>query len=486
LGLENIKTPQSDFDRDLLADIFMGNTELKPENVGVIGSGGIYSTMEDLCRYAVIFMDGADGLMLSKKSVNEMAKVQHQMEIVSPDTDTIFRYGLGWDSVETYPFAKYGIKALSKSGDTVKYHTNLIVLPEYNLAAAVSASGNDSKGQLIAQEIILEALREAGLINDGAAAALPEQNLEPARVPADIKAYAGIYDAGLFGQMNVEFTDDALILTSLMVRNERPQKYLYGAKGEFVSTNGDYIGADPGKEDARGVTAISFSPGGYLMIQTYEYMPGLGGTAIAMPVAKKLEGNPVLNTAMEAWKKRNNKEYLLVSEKYTSIKYIGQPMAKTLTDDRLYGYVGHGIYKGGGELFNLAKIAGETTALGFQNIPTMAGRDINNLYVTEQDGIEYLGINDFRYIDAASAKKISEIDKTFAMGGETVWVDIDGKAGGQILNIATPQNGSWFVYDGKMNCIATSLEKHPRNMIVLPDNGRIMFAGEEGAVFSIK
>jgi CubicO group peptidase (beta-lactamase class C family) len=52
LGLDSIKTPQSDFDRNLLASIYMGNSELKPENVNLIGSGGMYASMEDLCRYA--------------------------------------------------------------------------------------------------------------------------------------------------------------------------------------------------------------------------------------------------------------------------------------------------------------------------------------------------------------------------------------------------------------------------------------------------
>ena len=64
-----------------------------------------------------------------------------------------------------------------------------------------------------------------------------------------------------------------------------------------------------------------------------------------------------------------------------------------------------------------------------------------------------------------------------------VWADIDTDLGGQIIYIETPKNGAWFVYDDKMNNIATSLEKVIRDKIILPENGRMAFAGEPGAVF---
>ncbi|MCL1965054.1 MAG: beta-lactamase family protein [Firmicutes bacterium] len=485
LGLTNIRTPQSDFDRSLLADSYMGNKELQPENVGLIGSGGIYATMEDLCRFAAIFMDSADGSLLSKRSADEMAKNQHKKEMVSLDADTVVRYGLGWDAVEEYPFAQYGIKALSKGGTTDAYHTNLTVLPAYDLAVAVSASGKGGQEQLIAQEIILAVLQEEGLIPGDAVIAMPVVNLERAKVPESVKAYAGVYDAGGGGLMHIEFTQDALIFTPILVKNERAQEYLYNTDGEFVSTNGDYLGLGTLTEGARGITKLRFAEDKYLMVQTYVDMPGLSLSAFAMPLAEKLEVNAVSEGAAAAWKARNGKEYLLVSEKYTSVQYAGSPIAKTLTDERVRGYVCKGIYKGGGADFASAKIVDAATALGFQSTPTMMGRDTNNLTVTKQKEFEYLAINNFRYIDAAAALKFFEMGETVVLGAETVWVDIDD-AGGRCVQIVTPQNGAWFAYDDKMNCVATSLEKYPRDTIVLPDHGRLAFAGEAGATFIVK
>jgi hypothetical protein len=486
LGLENIKTTQSDFDRNLLASIYRGNNELLPENANLLGTGGIYATMEDLCKFAAIFMDGADGLLLSKQAIDEMAKNQHKNEMISQDTDTVARYGLGWDSIETYPFKQLGIKALSKGGDTMMYHTNLTVLPEYNLAVAVSASGQDSHSQLIAQEIILAVLKEEGLIPEDTAITMPVQNLERTKIPESMKAYAGIYDAGIMRLMNIEFTEDSLILTPIMVKNERPQEYIYNTDNEFVSTNGDYLSLDPPGEGTRGITTLNFTEDGYIVIQTYEYLLGLSGTAIAMPVAEKLEVNAVSESAARAWSVRNNKEYLLVNEKYTSLFYPAMPIAKTLTDDRVPGYVGQGIYKGSGVPFPLTRIVDGNTALGFQRVPTMTGRDTKNLYVTIKNGIEYLNINDFSYMDASAAKKLSEIGETIMIGSEAIWVDIGSEAGGQVMSITTPQNGAWFAYDDKMNCVAASIEKYPRNKIILPENGRLAFVGESGAKFIVK
>jgi hypothetical protein len=56
----------------------------------------------------------------------------------------LFGHGLGWDSVEAYPYSQYGIQSLIKGGDTILYHGSMIVLPEYNMAFAALLSGGSS------------------------------------------------------------------------------------------------------------------------------------------------------------------------------------------------------------------------------------------------------------------------------------------------------------------------------------------------------
>ena len=485
LALDNVKTPQSAFDREKLAYTYLGAAELKPERLGMLGSGGVYATMEDLCRFATIFMDGSDGSILSKTSVGEMTKPQHQMEMAPPDSDTVFRYGLGWDCVEQYPFNRYGIKALSKGGATTGYFTHLTVLPEYNLAAAVATSGTGGLEALIAQEIILAVLEEEGLIPGDSTIVPPDQNMDRAQTPDYIKSRAGVYAAGMWGQYDVAVTDDSLILTPIGELNERPMIFNYNTDGKFVSTNGDFMGINTSVPGAVGATTLSFD-GDYIMLQTYENVPGLSATAETLPLAERIAPNPVSGDAWDAWTMRNGKEYLLVSEKYTSRLYINNPVAKTQVDERVFGYVLRGIYEAGGTAIPAARIVDGYVATGFQNTPTMTGRDIVNLNAIMKDSVEYLQINSFLYIDATAAVPFSALGETITIAGEPIWVDIGGGLGGKIINITTPENGSWFIYDDKMNCVATSLEKNPRATIVLPVNGRLIFAGEPGAVFTLR
>ena len=486
LDLENIKTPQSDFNRENLAAIYSGSNELKPENLGLIGSGGIYASMEDLCKFSGIFMDSADGSILSRESVNEMAENQHKKPVVDINADTTFNYGLGWDGVNTYPFNQYGIKALSKGGGTGRYHTNLTVLPEYNLAAAVSSSGTDSNEQLIAQEIIMEILREEGLIGDDELA-IPELNLSRMQIPENMKAYAGFYATSL-GMIQVEFNNDTLFITPIGVRNERPQEYIYNTDGKFVSINGDYMsigGLSSAQDGTRGVTTLEFADNKYIIAQIYESKPGLSQTAYAMPIAEKVELNTVSNAVMQAWTDRNSKEYLLVSEKYSSAKYMSASLAKIYTDNRIPGYAGMGIYQGVGKLIKNAKIVNENIAVGYQSTPTMAGRDTNNIMVQDEDEIESLLINDYLYVDAASISNASEVEDSVEITSGAVWFNVDAKMSGHRWRINAPKNGSWFTFDDKMNCVATSLDKYPLDVVVLPENGRIAFVGEAGIRFEI-
>ena len=487
LGLENIKTSQSDFDRERLADVYVGTKALKPQNLGVIGTGGIYSTAEDVCRYATIFMDSTDGSVLSKSATNEMAQNHHKMEYVDENVDTIFRYGLGWDGVDGFPFSQYGIKSLSKGGNTGLYSANMTVLPEHNMAVAVISSGRASHENIIAQEILLAVLAEEGLIPEYTEMEMPEINTNSAEVPQDIKAKAGIYDAGSFGGlMNIDFTNDRLVLTPLAARNERPREYLYNTDGVFVSTNGDYMGKSDDMA-SYGISLLDFKDN-YLLMQTYEDVPTIGQSAMAMPFAQKLEANPIDDTTKDTWLKRNDKEFLLVSDKYTSLQYIESAMIKTMMDERVTGYAVPGLYRGTGRGFPTVKIIDADNANSHLATPTMPGRDGKDLAFTTEDGAQYLNYNygNYIYMDAQAAEKFSEVSDKIIISDKTIWIDVDAESAGRIITVETPQNGSWFVYDNRMNCIATSLEKAATDKIILPDGGRLAFAGEPGAMFNLK
>ena len=66
---------------------------------------------------------------------------------------------------ETYPFSRYGIKALVKGGDTNFYHSDPDGSSEEQISCAVLTSGGSSTlNQLAVQEIVMTYLDEIGRI----------------------------------------------------------------------------------------------------------------------------------------------------------------------------------------------------------------------------------------------------------------------------------------------------------------------------------
>nr|WP_234405572.1 serine hydrolase domain-containing protein [Paenibacillus sp. IHBB 10380] len=123
LGMTNTKTPLDSLDTAKMAGLYYPTYagQLPNETLNAIGSGGIYSTAEDLTRFSQVFTGEAEEV-LSGKSAAAMAQDEYKTPLWPDDADNSFEYGLGWDSVNLYPFSEYGIKALTKGGDTVLYH----------------------------------------------------------------------------------------------------------------------------------------------------------------------------------------------------------------------------------------------------------------------------------------------------------------------------------------------------------------------------
>ncbi len=153
-----------EFDTSRLVKTYLGTDTraLPAENLTIVGTGGIYSTASDLAAFGGALC--GEGL-LSQASLDEMASDQYLLGMWPEDSDgDAVAYGLGWDSVHMFPFSQNGIQALVKGGDTIVYHAGLVILPEYDMAAAVLTSGGISTyNQLAAARILLDALAEQGV-----------------------------------------------------------------------------------------------------------------------------------------------------------------------------------------------------------------------------------------------------------------------------------------------------------------------------------
>lgn len=494
LGLTQFKTPQSGNLSGRLAKIYDEGTgeELPPEHANVIGSGGIYATAMDVCRFSEIFMKNRAGKagLLSDGALLAMETSRYNEEINPNGYDTTLSYGLGWDSVETYPFSRYGIKALVKGGDTNFYHGSLTVLPEENISCAVLTSGGSSTlNQLAVQEIVMTYLDEVQRIERGD----EESVSRGGEAGLNLAERSGWYAGSDLLKLSVSGEGEMTVASEGSGRR-REQVYRLGEDGGFYSTDGSYISASgelsKGSGGRIGRTRLSFQNGKkgreYLMAESMEVYPGLGRVATYLPVGTRYTGNVPAETAVSAWKALDGQEYYLLSEKYTSSAWLKRFMVKPLLLDEPRGILSFENLE-----LRMAEVTDEAHARFFTEVPGQAGRDLNDYTQTEENGKQYLESGSYRYIAAADAEAFPDADseRTIGADGEAVWFTTGDRNQKRPVIIEKPENGAWYVYDhtGRdMKCVSSSWTLSEDRPFYLPEDGRVVLVGEAGAAFTIR
>ncbi len=214
LDLDRTFAPGGDFDANDLAPIYRGTDPraLPQDALNAIGAGGIYATASDLASFGGA-LTGTE--LLRQSSLDAMAYPEYSRGLwpESGEPDSL-AYGLGWDNMEWYPFCQSDIQALVKGGDTLYYHAGLVVLPEYDMAAAVVSSGGVSTyDQLAANQILIAALAEEGVTVDQTVKALPAA--ESAAMPAEQLENAGYYGS-TSAQYQVDIQADGTLTMSYL------------------------------------------------------------------------------------------------------------------------------------------------------------------------------------------------------------------------------------------------------------------------------
>lgn len=134
------------------------NTDYPQEYVNGIGSGGIYSTAEDLC----LFMDALQGNRLlseaSRKQMNAL-QIPLKMELEKLSLD---HYGLGWDSVDLNTAAQFNLKAMAKSGSTYGFGSYVINCPVEHISASIVMSMVEGSPSTLLKMLFTEVLLDLG------------------------------------------------------------------------------------------------------------------------------------------------------------------------------------------------------------------------------------------------------------------------------------------------------------------------------------
>lgn len=482
MQLENTGTVENNFAGLDIMPTYIGGLETQREVVYMVGSGGIYASAEDVCRFSRIFTNSYNDGLLSEEARDEMARLHHPGKLVPDDAATNINYGLGWDAVDFYPFAQLGIKALSKGGNLSTANSNLIVLPDYNISVAVIASNGkgDSKEAVIAGEIALALLEELDIVTRSDME--PSLLIEGVAIAENTKQYAGFYDFGIGSLAEISFTENSLMLTAYSSDNTRTNEYVHIGNGEFASaeSGAELLGQSTSTGGVSGVVALSFleDTNGVVHIigRSYLDIVGIGTLANTMPIAQEINSREIPKEITARWAERAKHNYLLTNAIYSSENYIMFPIVRFHMYNQLSGYMGPGNESGRRSASPNLAIVDATHATYTQNIPTMNGSNTSRITFTDEEGA--LMMNGYRYVSSNSLVSFSEIDSAVTVSSEAVWFRIDADSAASFWNIRHGENASFFIYDEDFNCVNHSLVAEPASQVLLPEGGYIVFVSD--------
>jgi len=467
LKMSNTFTPQSDFDRNRLARTFVYNEETPVDTINIIGTGGLYSTAEDLCKFGQIFMSNPTNKiaqnMLSENAKTATKQKEYKKGFGPDQKDGVFGYGLGWDSVDAYPYSGYNLQSLIKGGDTQLYHSSLIVIPEHNITFAVVLSGGSSFfGQILGQELILETLLAEGNINK----IIPPDLVtvpELSAMPAEKTAYSGVY-ASCESVKNVVITDEGKMTISSLSNTQIPDEiYLYTAEGWFVSEDG-----------SKKLTFVEETNGKtYIWVKWLLNIPELGQTSMSTYDYERVQPNSIDAETQNAWDSRNGTRYYIVNENPHAQQYYmpASSYFEIVTNEQMPGYATY------------FRIVDKNNGTQDVQIPCLAGRDLATVEITEIGGAEYLIMKDMVYISEKAMTDLPSGGNTFITiedDGYARWFTVNPDDAGKTITVDIPENGSFAVYDTDA-CVYFSVVKGNRS-VILPENGKVVFIGETPGV----
>ncbi|SEQ35363.1 CubicO group peptidase, beta-lactamase class C family [Lachnospiraceae bacterium NE2001] len=460
---ENICKPLSisntgsvwNMDMDRQAPIYVnGNVKLEPEYGLAIGAGGIASTAVDVSTFGSAFFTG-NNVLLSEESKKEMAEN-------NKTGDSAENFGLGWDEVEKEDYKSAGVTVLSKGGDTDYQHASLVVAPDVEISVAVlSSDGGSGINEKMALALMDEALKEQGINIDHPEEEKPELLSE---VPEEFLKYEGLY-ANTSLTLSISFPDKKYMrIVSVTSDKDFEEQFMYTAEDTFVKMSGDVTSGN----------AIVDQP-----VQSYSFeekdgqiylMDSYGGYSLYKVSEEKVDSK-----VQSAWDARNGVTYYLVSGPSSEISYAINNHFKLRTSEDAPGFV------------NGYRMQDENHAGVDYVMPGTVSRDISDLRMEEEDGKEFLCLDDYG-LKCISEKNIplftDDVKNVELKSDEATWYKLDG-AKNETLKLDIPDNASVYVYDKYMNIKYSSKMVGYGDSVPLPEYGMIVFVGETGSTVSI-
>lgn len=423
------------------------------EVVQVHGAGGLSSTAEDLCRFGDSFAPGGKHI-LGDAMLEEALKSQ-------PTAFTKHLHGapmldaFGWDYAWIPAYRDRGVQALGKSGGTMFYSTNLLVVPAERIVVAASITGRaDAPG--ITRAILDALMKEKGLPFPPKPALQKPCEGEP--IPSDLFAYEGVYaDASRAVRLAFDREKNTLNIHHLLpapLEGEQlpPPIVLTYCDGLF-------------RDFEKGTSYYFVSDGDdvYLM---HENIPGYGMNALAFQRLKELESPKQLSIDMNGvlWMVRNMLPQAQILR--------GMLMWRSSTCLDLPGYV---------FCFGLQRVED----FGYASIAATAFRDQMALRLFRKDGGIRVQNGFFTLSRADEAKELAEGTNSVVIGpnGENEWRRVDHT---MILTFARPEKGRVLAVDPNEDAALLYDSVVDDGEFLAPGGTYIFCAGAPGDEFGLE
>lgn len=463
LGLGNTAAPQDAFDKGKrLVKVYSPHYSgrLPAETVNALGTGGLYSTAEDLCRFARVLM-GKVPELLSEQSALLMQNEEYKrgMWVNAPDGNILGDYGLGWDTVHSFPFGDYGLRVMTKGGDTLLFHSSLVTIPSLDIAMAVVSSGGASIfDYAFAANILQEYLLEKRIIRE---ISPPRTFAAPIRaeMPRELEACSGLYvNASSWAKILVQ---DG-ILTVSKPGGEPEERWVYAGEKGFLS------------EDGRFGRSFSLQSDGELYLRRSRMfsLPKVGQVHMTDLEYQRVEPNALAEGVMKAWASRAGKKYYGINEKASAQSYLmgADSIRMRLSDDFSTGFA-----------FGGTKIIDEDSAVN-----SVKFRDVLDLEFRVKDGVEYLYQNEYVYIREDFIPRLTTMSATIAIGDDGLarFYAFGPEFQGKMLAVILPEAAAYAVYDENDACVNFTTVSG-NGTTVLPQGGRMVLIGKPGDIFAL-
>lgn len=427
---------------------FMTCVGAEYEFIMAIGAGGVRTNLIDCAKFGNSFL--YPGQLLSQASIDEMAK-PHGKTFLKKDTLSP-GYGLGWDSVH-FRHARYdfGDHVLTKGGTTGQFGSFLMVIPKYNMAAALSLCFDTKvvNSELLC-ELVAMVLKEQGVDVDRD---IKEDVAQP--IPPEVaEAISGRYYSGM-GVYELEVKDDQLI-TKWYTGNDNwiPMKYF-----PPMAYNGDTFFGDIYR-----ITTEGYQGRTYLLLYMFSNW---------MPMLIKAEDYPLMP---QPWLDRLGKHYFCVNLQTGNDGYFAMAhiQLESLDDQVLI------VSTMAGQPALCCLPDGDDTSVMKWDAPGMGARDLIAPYLFKKDKQEYLTFMSFLYRDADSFDTLKTGWVRNLYAGETV---IYKTTAGMKLAYDKPENVEVLHFNDQFELVyeKTSVPE----MGDIPD-GYIVFASNSFYNFLVK